>query len=60
MLTWHLNFPLFKPSIGSSSSLRYVLVPDLFGVDMIADLYGLNMFFCAFGAFVGLPKAGRK
>ncbi|XP_060584274.1 monocarboxylate transporter 13-like [Ruditapes philippinarum] len=49
---------LFGFSAGSSSSLRYVLVPDLFGVDMIADLYGLNMFFCAFAAFVGLPKAG--
>ncbi|XP_045201074.2 uncharacterized protein LOC123554790 [Mercenaria mercenaria] len=49
---------LFGFSSGSLSSLRHVLIPDLFGVEMIADLYGINMFFSAFAAFVGLPKAG--
>ncbi|XP_045201070.2 uncharacterized protein LOC123554788 [Mercenaria mercenaria] len=49
---------LFGFSAGSSSSLRYVLIPDLFGIDMIADFFGINMFFSAFAAFIGLPKAG--
>lgn len=43
---------------GSSNSLRGILIPDLFGVDKIADYYGIAMFFSGVSAFLGLPMAG--
>ena len=54
-----LNFFIYLSQLGSSLALRYILVPDMFGVDKIADLMGLDMFFSGIAAFIGLPIAGQ-
>lgn len=38
--------------------LRIVLIPELFGVEMVADCFGICMCFSSIAAFTGLPKAG--
>ncbi|KAL4220689.1 hypothetical protein ACF0H5_021085 [Mactra antiquata] len=49
---------LFGISAGSSNSLRGILIPDLFGVEKIADLFGISLFFSGISAVLGLPVAG--
>ena len=44
---------------GSSAVLRSVLLPDLFGVEMIADRLGILNFFNGCSALVGLPITGK-
>mgnify|MGYP000281843420 CR=1 FL=1 len=39
--------------------MRGVLIPTLFGAELMADLFGISMFFSSIAAFTGLPKAGK-
>lgn len=55
-----VSFAIYFILVGSSNVLRGVLIPELFGANMMADLLGISMFFSSIAAFTGLPKAGQQ